>query len=86
MTNEEAIEIPYRPKAMKCTPSEIIESYQMAAVLDKISTEISEYGSLCVEYKIEGHSDKDIEKIVENVLKQAKQQVLDIIDKYRQEG
>lgn len=66
----------------------ILQAYSDGAneVLDKIRAEIVEYGSLWVEYKIEGHSDRDIEKIVETVLKQAKQQVLQTIDKYRQEG
>ena len=50
-------------------------------VLDKIWTEINNYGSIWVEYKILGHTDRDIERIVENVLKQAKDQVIEIIDK-----
>ena len=55
-------------------------------VLDDIRAEINNYGSMWVEYKIIGHTDRDIENIVENVLKQAKEQVLDIIDKYREGG
>jgi hypothetical protein len=55
----------------------------LTCVLDKIRTEISEYGSIWVEYKITGRSDKDIEQLVTDVLKQAKKQVLDVIDKYR---
>lgn len=55
-------------------------------VLDKIREEIAEYGSIWVEYKITGRSDKeDIEQLVTNVLKQAKKQVLDVIDKYKTE-
>lgn len=54
-------------------------------VLDKIKAEIAEYGSIWVEYKITGRSDKDIEKLVGYVLSQAKKQVLGVIDKYKAE-
>ena len=54
-------------------------------VLDKIRAEINQYSSIWVQYTIKGHTDKDIEGIVEDVLKQAKEQVLDVIDKYRNE-
>ena len=54
-------------------------------VLDKIRTEINQYGSIWVQYTIKGHTDRDIEDIVEDVIKQAKQQILDLIDKYRNE-
>lgn len=57
----------------------------LTCVLDKIRTEISEYGSIWVEYKITGRRDKDIEQLVTDVLKQAKKQVLDVIDKYKAE-
>lgn len=63
--------------------NEALEQEPNTDVLDKISAEINEYGSLWVEYKIIGHTNRDIEKIVEDVMKQAKQQVLKIIDKYR---
>ena len=52
-------------------------------VLDKIRAEIAEYGSIWVQYQITGKSDKDIEQLVSGVLKQAKEQVLDVIDKYK---
>jgi hypothetical protein len=55
-------------------------------VLDKIRTEISEYGSIWVDYKITGRRDKDIEQLVSDVLSQAKKQVLDVIDKYKAES
>ena len=58
----------------------------LTCVLDKIRTEISEYGSVWVEYKIKGRRDKDIEQLVSDVLSQAKKQVLEIIDKYRAES
>ena len=58
----------------------------LTCVLDKIRTEISEYGSIWVEYKITGRRDKDIEQLVTDVLKQAKKQVLDVIDKYKSES
>jgi hypothetical protein len=38
-----------------------------------------------VEYKITGRRDKDIEQLVSDVLKQAKEQVLEVIDKYKAE-
>jgi hypothetical protein len=55
----------------------------LTCILDKIRTEIAGYGSIWVEYKITGRRDKDIEKLVTDVLKQAKKQVLDVIDKYK---
>lgn len=58
----------------------------LTCVLDKIRTEISEYGSIWVEYKITGRRDKDIEQLVSDVLSQAKKQVLEIIDKHRGES
>ena len=55
----------------------------IVAILDKIRAEITEYGSIWVQYQITGRKDKDIEQLVSGVLKQAKEQVLDIIDKYK---
>ena len=62
-----------------------IKALEQEPVLDKIRTEISEYGSIWVEYKITGRRDKDIEQLVSDVLSQAKKQVLDVIDKYKTE-
>lgn len=55
-------------------------------ILDKIRADIAEYGSIWVEYKITDRRDKDIEQLVTDVLKQAKKQVLDVIDKYKAES
>lgn len=55
-------------------------------VLDKIRAEIAEYGSIWVQYQISGRSDEDIKQLVSGVLKQAKEQVLEIIDKYKAES
>lgn len=55
-------------------------------VLDKVRAEIAEYGSIWVAYAITGHSDRDIENLIDDVVKQAKEQVLNIIDKYRTES
>jgi len=57
-------------------------------VLDKIRAEISEYGSIWVAYAItdKTKTDKGIEKLVSDVLAQAKQQILDIIDKHKAES
>ena len=63
-----------------------IKALEQAPILDKIRAEINNYGSIWVRYKIIGHTDQDIKNIVENVLKQAKEQVLDIIDKYKIES
>jgi len=49
---------------------------------DKVKEELKGYGSLWVSYTIKDHTDKAIEDIVENVLKQAKQQFVEIIDKH----
>lgn len=56
-------------------------------VLDKIRAEIAEYGSIMVAYAItkDTKTDKGIQKLVSGVLKQAKDQVLNIIDKYMAE-
>ena len=59
---------------------------EQTSALDKARAEIAEYGSIWVEYSIPGHTDHDIEVIVESVLKQAKEQVLSVIDKYRSES
>lgn len=53
--------------------------------LEKIRAEIAEYGSIWVQYYIKGHTDTDIDKLVEDVLQQAKSQVLAIIDKYAEQ-
>lgn len=57
----------------------------LTCMLDKIRSEIGEYGSIWVEYKITGRRDKDIEQLVSDVLSKAKKQVLDVIDKYKTE-
>ena len=56
-------------------------------VINKIRAEIAEYGSIMVSYAItkDTKTDKGIEKLVSGVLKQAKEQVLEIIDKYKGE-
>ena len=57
-------------------------------VLDKIRDEIAEYGSIMVAYAInkDTKTDKGIEKLVSGVLKQVKEQVLEVIDKYKSES
>jgi uncharacterized protein YukE len=59
---------------------------EQTSALNKAREEIAAYGSIWVEYCIPGHTDHDIEVIVENVLKQAKEQVLAVIDKHRAES
>jgi hypothetical protein len=63
-----------------------IKALEQEPILDKIRAEVVEYGSIWVEYKITGKRDKDIEQLVSDVLKQAKEQVLKIIDKYKAES
>lgn len=48
--------------------------------LDKIRSEIADYGSIWVAYAITGKRDKDIDQLVSDVLSQAKKQVLDVMD------
>ena len=50
--------------------------------LRKLRKEISEYGSIWVEYTIDDKTDKGIERLIEDVLRQAKNSVLEIIDKH----
>jgi hypothetical protein len=91
MTREEAIKL---LAELKEYPDEIeqesldmaIKALEQESVLDKVRKEIAEYGSIWVAYAITGHSDRDIENLIEGVLKQAKEQVLNIIDKYRTES
>ena len=65
-----------------------IKALEQEPILDKIRAEIAEYGSIWVEYTItkDTKTDKGIEKLVSSVLKQAKEQVLQIIDKYKAES
>lgn len=93
MTREEAKRILYVYRAMNLVDESHREAFDMAIkaldqepILDKISAEIAEYGSIWVEYKITGRRDKDIEQLVSDVLSQAKKQVLEIIDKHRGES
>ena len=89
MTREEAIE--FIAQSVKsdvdlAKVADALKALEQEPVLDKIRAEISEYGSIWVEYKITGRRDKDIEQLVSDVLSQAKKQVLDVIDKYRGES
>lgn len=54
----------------------------IVAELEKIKEEIKEYGSIWVQYSIKGHTDKDIDDIVDDVLKQAKQSFIRRLDKH----
>ena len=67
-----------------CVSSGVCE-HDKNRVLDKIRAEIAEYGSIMVSYAItkDTKTDKGIEKLVSGVLKEAKEQVLEIIDKYK---
>lgn len=63
-----------------------IKALEQKSILDEIRDEIAKYGAIFVKYEIKGRRNKDIEQIVEDVLLQAKAQVLDIIDKYKEES
>ena len=52
---------------------------------EKVRTELSEYGSICVMYTIKGTTPQDIEDIVDDVVGRAKKQMLAIIDKHIKE-
>ena len=67
---------------------EFLTTLNKEPILDKIRAEIAEYGSICVAYAItdKTKTDEGIKKLVSDVLKQAKEQVLDIIDKYKVES
>lgn len=92
MTNEESIRIAQglitdfkcESETMVDFCNTVMEALEHTSALDKARAEIAAYGSIWVEYCITGHTDHDIETIVENVLKQAKEQVLAVIDKYRE--
>lgn len=66
----------------------ILKALDREDVLDKISAEIAEYGSIWVAYAVtdKTKTDKGIDKLVSDVLKQAKKQVLNVIDKYKAES
>ena len=66
---------------------EFLTTLNKEPILDKIRAEIAEYGSICVAYAItdKTKTDEGIKKLISDVLKQAKEQVLDIIDKYNAE-
>lgn len=72
-------------EAVQEAVNEIKQNFIPKDVLDKIRAEISGYGLLWVEYNIDDISEKGIEKLVENVIGQVKEQVLAIIDKYKTE-
>ena len=89
MTGEEAIEFiaqSVKSDVDMAKVADAIKAIEQEPVLDKISAEIAEYGSIWVEYKITGRRDKDIEQLVSDVLSQAKKQVLEVIDKYKVES
>ncbi len=67
---------------------EFLTTLNKEPVLDKITAEIAEYGSMCVAYARtdKTKTEEGIKKLVSDVLKQAKEQVLDIIDKYKAES
>ena len=73
------------PREMDWTDRVISDGTPLEKELNDIRVEIEKYGSIMVEYKITGNNQSDIEKIVGNVLTQAKRQVLAIIDKHIKE-
>ena len=79
---------PFKPMVEIDLDYVIKQKYIEREVLDKIRAEIAEYGSIMVSYAItkDTKTEKGIEKLVSDVLKEAKEQVLEIIDKYRAES
>ena len=68
-------------KLLQAEPNIEIE---VKKALEDVRAEINRNG-LWVSYKIEGHNDSDIDKLIGNVLKQAKRQVIDVINKHIEE-
>ena len=79
---------PFKPMVEIDLDYVIKQKYIERDVLDKIRAEIAEYGSIMVSYAFtkDTKTDKGIEKLVSDVLKEAKEQVLEIIDKYKAES
>lgn len=77
----------YRVTEQAIKAVDAIKALEQEPVLDKLRAEIAEYGSIMVEYAItdDTKTDKGIEILVNDVLKQAKGEVLQIIDKYKAE-
>ena len=59
-----------------------VSSYDTNEEMEDIRNEIFSYDASFIEYTIEGHSDSDIEKIVENVINQFKDLVLDVVSNH----
>jgi hypothetical protein len=68
--------------------SKALEEPSVNDTLGKIRAEIAECGSIRVTFAItdETKTDKGIEKLASDILARAKEQVLDIIDKYKAES
>lgn len=69
-----------------CISNEVCE-HDKQKVLDKVRAEIDRCGSIMVSYSVarDTKTDKGIERLVWDIVQQAKEQVLEIIDKYRAE-
>ena len=63
-------------------PEECHNKDCVKCILEKIKAEIEEYGSIWVQYSIKGHTNKDIEDIVNDVIKQAKQSFIQRLDNH----
>jgi len=88
MTIDEAKEVIEQDIPCEHDP-DLIEALTMAIksfeAWEKVRTELSEYGSICVMYTIKGTTPQDIENIVDDVVGRAKKQMLAIIDKHIKE-
>lgn len=66
--------------------AEWLKDYKrLLGAIDAIKAEIQEH-DMWVQYSIKGHTDKDIQDTVSDVIKQSKKQVLAIIDRHISEG
>lgn len=72
------------PFINKLCVSENICEHDKIAALEEVRNDIAEYGSIWVQYVITDKTKtvKGIDKLVEDILKQAKEQVLKILDEY----
>lgn len=62
--------------------AEWLKDYKrLLGAIDAIKAEIQEH-DMWVQYSIKGHTDKDIQDTVSDVIKQSKKQVLAIIDRH----
>lgn len=71
---------------LDCADKALDQGNVLEKIRAEIEAEINNYSSMWVGHNFIGHTDQCIENILHNVLCQAKEQVLNIIDKYKAES